>query len=169
MVKFNLIILFVAPLVSLVIGFIWYHPKVFGNAWIKASGVDTEKAKKANMPLVFGLTYLLSLFACAALHTMVIHQMHLFSLVENFPDVMKAGSEANNFLTETMAKYGNNFRTFKHGALHGTLTGIFFVLPIIGINALFEQKGFKYIAINTGYWIVTLAIMGGLVCGFPGA
>ena len=65
-----------------------------------------------------------------------------------------------------MAKYGNNFRTFSHGAVHGVLAGLFFVLPVMGTNAMFERKGFKYIAINVGYWIVTLAIMSGIVCGW---
>jgi hypothetical protein len=168
MVNINYLVLFLAPLISLVVGFIWYHPKVFGNTWIQVSGVDTEKAKNANMPKIFALTYIFSLLVCFALHGVVIHQFHLFSLVADDPDVMKAGSEANNFLTGTLEKYGNNFRTFKHGAFHGVLAGIFMALPILGINALFEQKGFKYIAINTGYWIVTFALMGGFVCGFPG-
>jgi len=62
-------------------------------------------------------------------------------------------------------KYGSNFRTFKHGAFHGILASLMLALPLIGINALFERKGFKYIAINVGYWIVSFAIMGGIVCG----
>lgn len=65
-----------------------------------------------------------------------------------------------------MADYGNVFRTFKHGALHGTIAGIFIALPIIGTNALVERKSAKYIFINAGYWVVTLAIMGAIVCGW---
>ena len=37
-------------------------------------------------------------------------------------------------------------------------------MPILGIQAMFEKKSFKYVAINAGYWIVTLAIMGGIIC-----
>ena len=37
---------------------------------------------------------------------------------------------------------------------------------VIGINALFERKGFKYIAINAGYWILCLGLMGGVLCAF---
>jgi hypothetical protein len=44
--------------------------------------------------------------------------------------------------------------------------GLFFALPVMGTNALFERKGFKYIAINVGYWTVTLALMGGVICHF---
>jgi hypothetical protein len=40
------------------------------------------------------------------------------------------------------------------------------MLPILATNALFERKGFKYIAINAAYWIITLAVMGGIICQF---
>ena len=62
--------------------------------------------------------------------------------------------------------YGNRFRTFKHGALHGTIAALFFSLPILGTMSLFERKGFRYIAIHVGYWVVTLALMGGALCQF---
>ena len=31
-------------------------------------------------------------------------------------------------------------------------------------NAMFEAKGFTYITVNAGYWIISLALMGGIVC-----
>ena len=65
-----------------------------------------------------------------------------------------------------MAVKGTAFRTFGHGALHGFFTGLFIVLPILGTNALFEQKGWKYVWINTGYWAITLMLMGGLICAW---
>ena len=65
-----------------------------------------------------------------------------------------------------MGVYGNDFRTFKHGALHGTLTGVGIALPVVAINAMFEKRGFKYIAIHAGYWILTLLLMGGIICQF---
>jgi hypothetical protein len=63
-----------------------------------------------------------------------------------------------------MAVHGEDFRTFRHGVFHGILAGIFIALPIIGTNALFERKSTKYILINAGYWIVTLGVMGGIIC-----
>ena len=61
---------------------------------------------------------------------------------------------------------GTSHRTFKHGAFHGVLTGLFVITPILATSAMFERKGFKYIAINAGYWIICLAIMGGIVSGW---
>jgi hypothetical protein len=166
MIKINLLIAALAALFPLVLGFIWYNPKVFGTAWMNASGMTPEKAKGANMPVIFGVTYLFCFFVAVFLETLTIHQMGFQSMLFGEKDLLTPGSEANTLFTTVMAKYGSAFHTFKHGALHGTLTGIFFALPVLGINALFERKGFKYIAINAGYWIVSLAIMGGIVCGF---
>ena len=161
--KPNFLGILLAALIPMVIGIIWYNPKVFGNAWMKASGMDAEKAKGANMPLILGLSFLFSFFLAFALQFIVIHQSHIYSLLAGEPGINEAGSEVNNLLTSLIAKYGDRFRTFKHGALHGTIAGITLALPFIGTNALFERKGFKYIAINAGYWIVSLALMGGVV------
>jgi hypothetical protein len=174
MVKFNFLILLAAAVIPLIIGFIWYHPKVFGNAWMKTTGVTPEDGKKMNMPLVFGLTFLFSFLIAFGMQFVVIHQMGLFSVLINEPGFMdpstgdvSATSEIGSWYTGFMAKYGNNFRTFKHGMLHGTVFGVMFVTPLIAINAMFERKGFKYIAINAGYWIVSLMLMGGLISACP--
>ena len=65
-----------------------------------------------------------------------------------------------------VADYSNEFRTFGHGALHGTMTGILFISPMIAINALYEQKSWKYILINSGYWTLSLLVMGGIICAW---
>ena len=162
----NFIIFPLTALLPLVIGFIWYNPKVLGTAWMKAADVSEDKMKGANMPLIFGLTYLLSLAATLIIYTIVVHQVHMNSILMNEVGFGTEGSEIQNFLTDFMAKHGKNFRTFGHGALHGTIAGFLFVTPIMAINAMFERKGFKYIAINAGYWIICLALMGGLICQF---
>lgn len=166
MVKINFLILLAAAVVPLIIGFIWYNPKVFGTAWMKASGMTEEKAKGANMGLVFGLTFVFSFLIAFGLQFMVIHQFSVFSVLQSEPGIMDPTSEMGKWLADFMSKYGNNFRTFKHGVLHGVIVGIMFVMPIIAINALFERRGFKYIAINAGYFTVALALMGGIICAF---
>ncbi|HXB39598.1 MAG TPA: DUF1761 domain-containing protein [Bacteroidia bacterium] len=157
---------FLAALIPMIIGFIWYNPKVLGTAWMTASGMTPEKAKGANMGLVFGLAYLLSVMLAMALIPLTIHQSHMFSILANEPGVNDPSSEIGMFLKGFLEKYGHNFRTFKHGAFHGTLAAFFISLPILGTNALFERKSFKYVAINVGYWMLTMALMGGVVCAF---
>lgn len=163
---FNFSIVLAATAVPLIIGFIWYHPKVFGNAWMKETGMTPEKGKQANMVVTFGLTILFSFFIASLLMSLVVHQVSVASLLSNQPDSGDPASESSTMLKRFMELYGNSYRTFKHGVFHGTLSGIFLALPIVAINGLFEQKGFKYIAINAGYWIVSMALMGGLICAF---
>jgi len=161
----NFLVLAAAALIPMVLGFIWYNPSVFGKAWMEASGLTEEDTKKTNMLLVLVLSFVLSLMLSMSVNFMVIHQNAIYSLVMG-PELQNPASEQSLWIKDTMAKYGQNFRTFKHGALHGALTGLFFVLPIIGTGSLFERKSFKYVAINVGYWIVTLTLMGGVICAF---
>lgn len=157
----NWLAIFVAAFIPTVIGFLWYNPKVFGNAWMKAAEMTDEKIKNANMLVIFGVSLILSLMLSLAMNNWSIHQM-------NVPGVFHGDSsqEATAFLQDFAAKYGDRYRTFSHGSVHGLIAGFFIALPILGTNALFERKGFKYIAVNAGYWIVTLAIMGGLICAW---
>ncbi len=67
MIQPDLLVMALSALIPLVIGAMWYNPKVFGTAWMNASGITPEMGKGANMPLVFGLTYLVCFFTCIAL------------------------------------------------------------------------------------------------------
>jgi hypothetical protein len=163
----NFLAILVAAVVSLPIGFIWYNPKVFGTAWMKSIGATEETMKQGgNMALIFFLSVVFAFLIAFSLNFVVIHQGSLFSLLAGNPDVFKPGAKIEIYLNGQAQEYANNFRTFKHGALHGFLTGLLFATPIIGTNALFERRGFKYVAINGGYWIVTMAIMGGIICAW---
>jgi hypothetical protein len=163
----NFLVLLGAALVPMVMGFIWYNPKVFGKAWQAAAGMTEDKMKGGNMGLVFGLAFLLSFFMAFALQFIVIHQWGAFSSLATDPKaLMDPTTPIGAYLADFMAKYGTNFRTFKHGALHGTIAGLTLALPILGTNALFERKSFKYVGINVGYWVITMALMGGIICAY---
>jgi hypothetical protein len=153
-------------LVPLLVGMIWYNPKVFGNAWMASTGMTEEKSKGANMPLIFGLTALFGVMFASTMVFMVIHQAHINSILQK--ELMDASTKdaTTTVVNDFMSKYGTNFRTFKHGAFHGVISAIFFVLPIVAITSMFERRGFKFIAITTGYWMVVMALIGGIICGF---
>lgn len=163
--KFNFLITAVAAIVPLIMGFIWYNPKVFGDAWMKECNFSIETMEKPN-PIVFLYCFLLSFLLAFILNTFVIHQFGFFSVLMNDPSLMESGSELNLYAADFMEKYGNNFRTFKHGALHGTMMGLLVIIPVFGTNAIFEKRTFKYVLINGGYWTVSLALMGGILCQF---
>lgn len=159
---FNLIAVLVASLVTLLVGFVWYNPKVFGSIWMKETGMTEEKAQKSNMLKVFGLTIFYSILLSSAVPSLVIHQMGALGMIGGPRLIDKALPSYSSFMTD----YGDAFRTFRHGALHGFLSGLFIILPTTAINGLFEQKSWKYILITAGYWIVSLTIMGGIICAW---
>jgi hypothetical protein len=116
------------------------------------------------MPLIFGLSYLFSFMLATAINMMVVHQSHMASILLNEPGFKEKTGDVYAMYLDFMAKYGTNFRTFKHGAFHGTLSGLFVAMPILATNAMFERKSFKYVLINVGYWTITIALMGGVIC-----
>lgn len=160
--QINFVALFLAAIVTLVTGFIWYSPKVFGTIWMKENNLTQEELKKGNMLKIFGLTYVFSLMITVTLMSLTIHQSGAIGMVGGPPLIDSAKPSFAAF----MADYGMAYRTFKHGALHGFMSGLFFAFPLIGINGLFERKYWKYIFIHSGYWILTLTLMGGIICGF---
>lgn len=163
---FNFWAVLVAALVALPVGFIWYNPKVFGTAWMRSIGqTDEAKMKEgANMGLIFGMSVLYAIILASSIVPMVIHQMGLYSLLMEYmpgPD-----SKIEILLDGKSVEWMSNFRTFKHGMFHGAIASIFIVLPIIGTNALFERRNWKYVLINTGYWFVCMMLMGGIICAW---
>lgn len=158
----NLPVLVGAALIPTIVGFLYYNPKFgLGKAWMSASGVTEEMAAKGNMAVIFGVSLILSVMLAVSVNFNVIHQTGIDSLFNGVTDEASLAYVANFHET-----YGQVHRSFGHGALHGVLMGLFLVLPVLGTNALFERKGFKYIAVNVGYWTITLALMGGVICQF---
>ena len=49
------------------------------------------------------------------------------------------------------------------GLMYGAMTGVFFVIPSMGINSLFEHHTFKLFMINAGYNLVTYTVIGGII------
>ena len=160
--EMNFISVLVAATSTLVVGAVWYSPMLFANAWMKESGLTEEQLKKGNMLKIFGLTFLFSVMIAMIMQVLSIHQFGALGMIGG-PDYIETAKPS---YAAFMADYGTAFRTFKHGALHGFMSGLFFALPLIAINGLFEHKSWKYIFINAGYWTISMTIMGAIVCGW---
>lgn len=160
METFNYLAILAASVVPIFIWSLWYNPKFFGNAWVREAEITEEKMKSGNMAVIFIITLLLSFLFAFSLQQLTNHQMGAVQLTGGDPTAAKPSFDA------FMADYGTAFRTFRHGALHGVLAGVFLIFPVIAINGMFERKSWKYIFINSGYWVVSLAIMGAIVCGW---
>tara|TARA_B100000795_G_C22791370_1_gene437105 strand:+ start:1304 stop:1798 length:495 start_codon:yes stop_codon:yes gene_type:complete len=159
----NFLTIALAALTPLIIGFIWYGPLLFQKPWMKQLGLTKDSLKVENIFLIFMLSYFFSFLIAYFLQFIVIHQIGVYSSILE-PGSTGLSGDSLVYYKDFMAKYGANYRTFKHGALHGVLAGLFLVLPILATQSIFERKSIKYVVINAGYWIVTLALMGGVVC-----
>ncbi len=162
----NFLVVVLAGIIPMLVGFVWYGKNGVGDLWIKESGVDMEAGKNQNMIALFGVSLLFSIMLAGGLLPAVIHQMGLNSMLMGVPEMNDPNSALSQMFATLMDKYGTNYRTFKHGAFHGFLTSIFIVLPVIGTSALFEQRSWKYIAIHVGFWAICMTLMGGFICGF---
>ncbi|WP_438351107.1 DUF1761 domain-containing protein [Paenibacillus sp. FA6] len=69
----NYLAVFVATVVTMVLGFLWYSPVLFGNQWIKQIGLKKEEMSGGN-PMTYILTALTALcgaFVLALMLTMI--------------------------------------------------------------------------------------------------
>ena len=128
------------------------------------AGMTEEKIKGGNMGKMLILSFICAFLFSAFLFGFVVHQTDVYSLYASEPGFGAEGSAVMNRLDSLMLEFGDRFRTFGHGSFHGGLIGLLFVVPILGTNAIFERKSFKYVAVNGGYWIITLSLMGGVLC-----
>ncbi len=130
----NVLSLVLATLTPTIVGTLFYSKLLFGKAWMNSIGMTDEQRKKANMPLIMGLSLIMSLLLS-------------FFMLSFCNDIGQEGQ----------------FDNFGHGAWHGGFVAIVVVLPTFVLNALFEQKSWKNVLINVLYWFITLILMGGIL------
>jgi len=164
--EINYLLLFATALIPLAVGSLWYSNFLFGKVWFRESGMTEEKMSSGNMVLIFGLTYLFGLFLSNGLAGWSVHQMMTENLFVMQPGYTDQTGEYYEFFQTFMAKYGDLHRSFGHGAVHGVVATITLALPLIGINALFERRGWKYIGVHFGYWLVVMVLMCGIFSKF---
>ena len=131
----NWLSMILATITPMFIGFFYYHKAIFGRVWMDSIGMTDKKAKKANMKVTFAVSIVLSFL------------LSFFLLNFNNDGINQEGA----------------FDTFRHGAWHGVFIAITIVTPVIVTNGLFGQKVWKNMLINIFYWIITLALMGGIL------
>lgn len=159
----NWLILPIAALLPLILGFIWYHPKVLGTKLSQITGESPPNNRSIGKT---ALIYLFSLILSYILTLMTVHQVAVFQLFFMDPDLADSNSEYSVFINDFMAKYGDRHRSFGHGMVHGAEAGLMFGLAILGITTLMQNKPFKSIWIHLVFWIVCCSLMAGLTCAY---
>lgn len=128
-----------AALVPMILGFVYYHPKVLGGVWMRANGFTLESIGKGPKPVMFVVALVLSFLLS-------------FWLMLN---TTGPGQDT--------APDGHSYVTFGHGVAHGVLISLTVLLPVLGTQSIFEKRGWSWVFVNLGYWLVTLSVMGGIL------
>ena len=158
----NFIVLIGAAFIPMILGYVWFHPNVFGGEnWYNMADLSSTKRKEVSTLKLLS-TLILNFFIGFGLFGLSVHQFGVFGLVGGNVELLSSGT-AGAF----MAEYGGDFLTFGHGVLHAILQGVIgFVIPVLGYVAIFEHKSFKYFLVYLGYWTISLVLMGGCICAW---
>lgn len=132
-VDVNYLAVFLAALSSMVVGFIWYSPAVLGKPWMKAMGYTAEGLKKAQkeMGKWYGASFVLALVTAYVLS-------HVMTLSVNF----------------------FHYPLLSTGLITAFWMWLGFVMPVQVTGEIFGAKRWTLLAINTGYQLATLLVMG---------
>lgn len=131
----NWLAILVAAVASMTLGFLWYSPLLFANAWAREMGYDlNDKAKMDEMRKSAGPAYAGSLAA---------------SLLSAF--------------TLALILHGMRAETLHFGMMASFHIWLGFVATVQFTGALFAKQSMKLFAINTGYQLVGYLVMGAIL------
>ena len=138
----NYLAIFVAGLVPMAIGYLWYGV-LFEKQWMESLNFTKKDVEGGNMAVIYGVSILFAMILAAAIK-IDIEMTH------------KTVNDAGELI------FGS-FHTFQHGALHGLGIGFILGIPALISNSLFQRNTGKNILLNVAYWLLTFAIMGGIL------
>lgn len=136
-IEVNYLAVLLAAIASMVVGFVYYHPKVLGKPWMKAMGLTPEKLKKEQkqMGKLYGVSFVLALVTAYVLS-------HVMGM--------------------SVATFGYDKVTAGLSSAFWMWLG--FVMPVQATGEIFGQKRWNAFGLNTGYQLVAMLAMG-LVLG----
>lgn len=140
MIEVNYLAVLIAAVASMVVGFLWYSPVLLGKPWMKLMGYTTEsmKAAQKEMMKTYGVSFVLALITAYVL-------FHVITMSE--------------------AYFG--YSRLMTGLTSGLWMWLGFVMPVQAVDILFGKRVPKLFAINTGYQLVSLLVMGSVIANLP--
>ncbi|MDI9355457.1 MAG: DUF1761 domain-containing protein [Chitinophagaceae bacterium] len=141
----NYISFFISVFVPLVMGYIYYHPALLGNVWMKANGFTKESLGNGPKPVLYLLALLVS------------------CLFTSFLWAWTTGVGGQEQLQVVDPIDGHSYVTFKHGVAHGIIFSITVLLPIFITMKIFEMRKWAWVFVNWGYWSITVMLMCGIL------
>jgi Protein of unknown function (DUF1761) len=135
-VEINYLAVLLAAVSSMVVGYAWYAPKVFGDKWAKFVGLNEEKMKKG-APKAMSLAFVASLITAYVL-------AHVIYLANSYFD--------NSFMQDALST--------------ALWLWLGLTAARLWVHDLFEQRPAFITAIAAGYELVTLIVMAAIIGWF---
>lgn len=135
-VNVNLLAVGGAAVASMILGFAWYSPVLFGKPWMKLMGYTEKSLKEAQAKM--GPMYALSFLGALVMAYVLSHVSTLSAAFFQYPLQTAAISS-------------------------GFWMWLGFVAPVQMTDVIFGDKKWKLYAINTGYQLVSLLLMGAII------
>lgn len=131
-----------AVVVNFVLGFAWYHPKTpTGRTWMRGLKMDPDNMPKPP-PAMLAKSLLIQVVGAVLIMTTL---AYVFKAMANEYAVSMTGVEALD------------------GAIGGFFVWLGFFLPVQLGALAWEGKPGGFVAVNAGYWLVSLAAAGAII------
>jgi hypothetical protein len=132
-VNVNLVAVIVTAIVSFVIGMLWYSPILFGKAWLKAGEFDKKFIQKMHKEKMGR------------------------KMVASFVGGLLMACVLSYFVVYASAS------GFIEGMVVGFWLWLGLIAPVLLGSILWEGRALQYYFINVVYWLVNVAVMGGIL------
>jgi hypothetical protein len=132
-VPVNYVLILIAGVINMALGFAWYSPVLFGKAWMKLSGMTKREMDKGmkEMPTLMGLMFVLTLV--------------MAFILKYFSVYMGA------YYTQTGPTLGLTTAFWMW---------LGFIMPVQLTNVLYAKQPWALFLIHTGYQLVAMLAMG---------
>lgn len=132
----NYVAILAAAIASMILGFLWYSPFVLGKPWMKLKGYSESvlKAEQKKMGPYYGLSFIVALITAYVLS-------HIMALSMNF----------------------YHYAPMMTGLTSAFWAWLGFIMPVQVTSTIFGEKKWKLLAIESGYQLASLLLMGVLI------
>ena len=129
----NYLAILVVTLIAYVFGMVWYSPSLFGNQWMKLSGINKAQAKKSKKKGMLGKS--------------------LVSLVASFVTAWILSVLVTLF----------EATTFLNGLVVGLCVWLGFIATTTLSSVLWEGKPINLWVLNNSHSLISIALMAGIL------
>lgn len=132
-ISVNYLAVVLAAVAFMILGFLWYSPILFAKPWMRLKGYSADELKReqSKMGPLYGVSFLMALLTAYVLY----HIMAFSQSYYDYPELMT-------------------------GLTSAFWVWLGFIFPTQVTSQIFGEKKWKLLAIDTGYQLAGVLIMG---------